>query len=63
MLYLAALSAARYNPALKTFYRRLIDNGKAKKLALIAVARKLLLLANALIADNRLWTPQSPNHA
>jgi transposase len=63
MLYLAALSAARYNPALRTFYWRLVDNGKAKKLALIAVARKLLVLANALIADNRLWTPQSPNHA
>ena len=63
MLYLAALSAARYNPALRTFYRRLIDDGKPKKLALIAVARKLLILANALIADNRLWSPQSPNHA
>ena len=49
--------------ALRTFYRRLIDDGKPKKLALIAVARKLLILANALIADNRLWSPQSPNHA
>ena len=63
MLYLAALSAARYNPTLRTFYRRLIDHGKPKKLALIAVARKLLVLANALIADNRLWGPQSPKHA
>ncbi len=63
MLYLAALAAARYNPALHTFYRRLINDGKPKKLALIAVARKLLVLANTLIADNRMWTPQPPNHA
>ena len=63
MLYLAALSAARYNSALRTFYQRLVDDGKNKKLALIAVARKLLILANALIADNRIWTPEPPNHA
>ncbi len=63
MLYLAALAAARYNPALRTFYRRLVDDGKPKKLALIAVARKLLVLANVLIADNRVWTPEPPNHA
>lgn len=63
-LYLAALAAARYNPALRTFYRRLVvDEGKAKKLALIAVARKLLVLANALITDNRLWNDQPPHHA
>ena len=55
-LYLAALSAARWNPDLKAFHQRLISNGKAKKLALIAVARKLLVLANALISKNRCWT-------
>lgn len=62
-LYLAALSAARCNPALRAFYRRKIDQGKAAKLALIAVARKLLVLANTLIAQNRTWTPQPPKHA
>lgn len=59
MLYLAAVSAARCNPALKAFYRRLAET-KPVKVALIATARKLVLLANALIADNRLWLPTPP---
>ena len=63
VLYLAALSASRCNPALRDFYRRLRDNGKEAKQALIAVARKLLVLANVLITDNRTWTIQPPNHA
>ena len=63
VLYLAALSAARYNPALRDFYRRLRDNGKLPKVTLIAVARKLVVLANALINGNRTWTLQPPNHA
>ncbi len=62
-LYLAALAAARYNAPLHAFYRRMIDKGKLAKVALIAVARKLLVLANALIADNREWMPEPPNHA
>lgn len=56
-LYMAALSAARYNPALKDLRQRLRDKGKPNKLALIAVARKLLVLANALVAQNRCWQP------
>ena len=63
VLYLAALSAARHNPALRDFYRRLRDNGKLPKVALIAVARKLVVLANALINGNRTWTLQPSNHA
>lgn len=55
-LYMAALSAARYNPDLRIFHQRLIENGKAAKIALIAVARKLLVLANALVHQDRLWT-------
>jgi len=62
-LYLAALTAARHNPALRAFYRRLIDNGKAAKVALIAVARKIAILANTLIAENREWSSLPPNHA
>jgi len=54
-LYLAALSAARFNPALKIFYQRLRDNGKPPKTALVAVARKLLTILNA-IAKNTLKT-------
>ena len=50
-LYLAALSAARYHPTLKTFYTSLRNAGKAPKSALIAVARKLLITLNS-IAKN-----------
>jgi transposase len=47
ILYMAALSAARHHTDLKAFYDRLTDNHKPKKLALAAVARKLLTIANA----------------
>lgn len=62
-LYMAALAAARYNPDLKTFYTRLRAAGKAAKLALTAVMRKLLVLANTLITQNRNWTPIPPKTA
>jgi len=62
-LYLAGLSAARFNADMTTFYRRLVDNGKAAKLAIIAVARKLVILANTLIAEDRTWMPWPPKHA
>jgi transposase len=54
-LYWAALSAARHNSDLSTFYKRLIENGKKPKVALTAVMRKLLVLANTLLAQNRPW--------
>jgi transposase len=56
-LYMAALSASRCNPDLKTFYQRLRGNGKPVKVALIAVARKLVALVNCLVAENRCWAP------
>lgn len=58
VLYLAALSAARFNADMKAFYRRLTDAGKPPKIALIAVARKLVVLANTLIGQNRTWQPR-----
>jgi transposase len=58
--YIAAISAARYNPALRVFYQRLRAAQKPPKCALIAVARKLLVLANTLIAQNRMWQPNPP---
>ena len=57
ILYMAALVASRRNPDLKRFYDGLVARGKAKKLALIAVARKLVALANTLVAKNREWVP------
>ena len=59
-LYMAAVAAARHNPALKAFYDRLVKEGKKLKVALTAVMRKLVVLANALVAENRLWTPIAP---
>ena len=59
-VYMAAHSAARHNPQLKTFYDRLLDAGKAKKSALTAVMRKLIVLANTLLKDDRLWSPHPP---
>jgi Transposase and inactivated derivatives len=54
-LYMGALVAARYNPNLKAFRDRLVDRGKPKLVAIIAVARKLLTIINALIRDNQPW--------
>jgi len=56
-LFMPALVAMRYNPDLKAFYDRLTNAGKPKKVAVIAVMRKLLVTANALIRDQRNWTP------
>ena len=53
-LYQAAVAAIRYCPTLKAFYAALKARGKATKVALIAVARKILVLANALL---RTMTP------
>jgi transposase len=55
VLYLAALTAARYNPVLRIFYQRLRAAGKPAKVALTAVARKLLVLLNAILRDQRPW--------
>ena len=63
ILYLAALSASQRNSDMKAFYSRLLANGKAPKAALIAVARKLVILANTLIAQDRPWQPIAPKHA
>jgi len=54
-LYMASLSAARANPVLCAFYRRLRAAGKLAKVALIAVARKLLTIVNAMVRDGRPW--------
>jgi transposase len=55
VLYMAALVAARHNPILKVFYQKLRAAGKPAKVALIAVARKLLVLLNAMLRDGQPW--------
>lgn len=54
-LYMAALVAARHNPTLKAFHSRLIAAGKAPKVAIIATARKLLTILNAIVRDKKPW--------
>lgn len=49
ILYMAALTASRYNPKLKAFYERLVGAGKLKKVALVAVMRKMLVMLNAML--------------
>jgi transposase len=56
-IYMAAVAAARSNPDLRAFYRRLRDKGKLFKVAITAVMRKLVVLANTLIREDRLWQP------
>jgi transposase len=51
LLYMAALVASRHNPILKPLYLRLVARGKAKKLALTVLMRKLILLANTLLKN------------
>lgn len=62
-IYMAALSATRYNPPLKEFHERLIANGKPFKVAITAVMRKLVVLANTLITEGRPWNPTNPKTA
>jgi transposase len=59
-LYMAALSASRYNPHLCLFADVLRKAAKPKMVILVAVMRKLLVLANALISQNRNWQPNRP---
>jgi transposase len=56
-LYMACLSAVRYNPVLRSFYARLRAAGKAVKVAQVAAMRKLLVILNAMVRDHRRWDP------
>lgn len=57
-LFMAAISAIRCNPPLKAFYQQLRGNGKAPKAAITGVMRKLVILANTLIREDRFWQPK-----
>jgi transposase len=56
-LYMAALSASQHNPTLRAFYQRLLQRGKLKQVALVAVARKLLVLMVTLLRHQRAYDP------
>lgn len=57
MVFLAALSAIRYNAPLRAFFTRLVQAGKTKKAAVAATARKLLTALNAMVRDSAAWAP------
>jgi len=59
-LYMPALVAMRFNADLKAKYDQLTAAGKPAKKALTAIMRKLIVLANALIRDDRKWQTSSP---
>ncbi len=62
-LYMAAVSAVRYNPPLRAFYRRLRERGKPAKVALTAVMRKLLTILNAMLKHHTSWSAPCPDRA
>ena len=57
VLYMAALSACRYNPTLKVFHRRLAGANKKPKVKIVAVMRKMIVILNAMLRDNVAWQP------
>ncbi len=58
VLYMAALSAKRYNPVIRTFAQRLETQGKLPKVILTACMRKLLVILNTMLKTNTQWNPQ-----
>jgi len=57
VLYMAAVTASRCNPAVAAIYQRLIAAGRPAKVALVAAMRKLLVILNAIVRDGRPWQP------
>ncbi|MFC2014329.1 transposase [Chloroflexota bacterium] len=58
VLYMATLVAPRRNPIIAAFYKRLLEAGKAKKVALVACMRKLITILNAMIRTMTVWQPE-----
>ena len=59
-LYMAATTAIKQNPDMKRTYQRLREKGKEHKVAMVAVMRKMVILADALLRADRTWTPSAP---
>jgi transposase len=57
-LFMPVLTAIRFNPVMASFYQRLLDNGKSKMTAVIAVMRKLLTILNTMLRKNETWNPK-----
>jgi transposase len=57
-LYMPTIVAKQYNPKIKAFYDRLVENGKPKMVAIIASMRKLLTILNVMIREGKTWNQQ-----
>lgn len=55
VLYMAALTATRFNPVINKFYQRLLARGKKKKVAIVACMRKLLMILNEMVRNQEMW--------
>jgi transposase len=55
MLYMAAMTSITFNPTLRVFYQRLVEQGKPGKVALVAVMRKLLSIVNSIMSRQTPW--------
>ena len=55
MLYMAMLCAIQHNPVMRSFYLRLVAQGKHKKVAITACMRKMVTILNAMVRDQRPW--------
>jgi transposase len=60
-LFMATLTAIRFNPPVRALYHRLIQAGRPAKLALTACMRKLLVILNAMVRDGRRWADSGPS--
>lgn len=57
-LYMPTLVAIRYNPVIRSFYQRLVARGKPSMVAVTAAMRKLLTIVNAIVRDEKMWSPK-----
>jgi len=55
ILYMATLSATQCNPVIKNFYKKLVEQGKHKKVAIVACMRKFITILNAMVRDKKEW--------
>ena len=57
-LYMPMLAAIQHNPVIRAFYRRLVGQGKPRRVALVACMRKMLTILNAILREETVWNPQ-----
>lgn len=63
VLYMATMAATQHNPTIRTFYHRLIEKGKPRKVAQVACMRKLITILNAMVRTQTPWNPTPVQHS